>query len=149
MAQPPPSDTPPDPSVGERYDGQIEPERRSDWRDGLLWVPRVILYPIRLIFRGLWFPVRQGLEYDERHQVSQRVVDAFTSDDGLLGLRVAFAYTTGFRPTAGLSFFDLKLLGPDTAFRVAVTGAGDDLFHGAGRQTGVGIDEYYRRRRPI
>jgi outer membrane protein assembly factor BamA len=48
---------------------------------------------------------------------------AYSSRDGLIGVRPAFQYSISFAPVVGLRFFDQKLLGPMTDFGVtAMTG---------------------------
>lgn len=124
---PPPrqQDTPPDPRQGEPYDGR--PRDPPVVTNDLLVVPRVLLAPPRLLFRGLAWTANKMLEYEERTRLGRRVAAAFTSEDGLIGLRPVFQWQSGFLLSGGAYFFHDRLLGPGTAFNATLTLGGDDL----------------------
>jgi hypothetical protein len=128
---------PPNPAAGERTDARLP---RPSARDELLLVPRLVLAPLRLILRGLSYPVRWFVENDQRNHVYQHIVAAFTSDDGQIGVRPMFAYATSFYPEVGLRFYDAKLLGPATDFNVAFMTGGIYLVHASAgvRPTRIG-----------
>lgn len=112
---------PPDPSRGERFDG-----RRSDpaaaRREAALAVPRALLVLPRLLWRAIWVPIGIGARFVERHYVFQRVLAAITSRDGLVGVRPAVSVITGIQPIFGLSYFNLRALGPRTELRATLAG---------------------------
>ena len=114
------AEPPPDPSRGESYDGVAHHPSATD---DALAVPRILLSPLRLLMRGLAVPVHHLLDWDEVHHVHEMAFAAFSSRDGLIGVRPAFQYSISFAPVVGLRFFDQKLLGPTTDFGVtAMTG---------------------------
>jgi hypothetical protein len=119
-AQAAPIAPPPDVTRGERYDGRTRAptSRLYEW----LWVPRAILFVPRLIFDGLLWPVGAGARFVERHNLQTWVKDALTSQDGTIGVRPVLEFATGYRPAFGLTFFDEKLLGPATDFRLTLAG---------------------------
>jgi hypothetical protein len=117
---------PPDPSRGEPYDGR--PAATGKNRVALA-APRVLLFPMRLIFWGLDPPTRVVTEFDQRHHVYQHIHDALTSRDGLIGVRPEVQYHLSFRPSFGARYFDERTLGYDTSLIVLGAG-GPDVAHG-------------------
>lgn len=115
------AEPPPDPSRGERFDG-----RRSDpaaaRREAALAVPRLLLVLPRLVWRALFVPVGLTTRWIERHHVFQRVLDAITSRDGLVGVRPVVNIVSGIQPIFGLSYFNLRALGPRTELRATLAG---------------------------
>jgi hypothetical protein len=124
-----PAETPPDPARGQGYNGRLTPDLKFEWQNSALEVPRILLAPIRLLFRGLAVPTLYMIRFDEDHQVMAHIVAAITSPDGLLGVRPVITYISGFRAEFGLAFFDRKLLGPATNFRVEAASGGTDLVY--------------------
>ena len=118
---------PPDPSRGESYDGL---RQSPTWRDDALAVPRIVLAPVRLFFKGLGVPVHHLLDWDETHHVLDRILAAVTTRDGLIGVRPAFQYSISFAPVIGLRFFDQKLLGRTTDFEATAMTGGIHIFYG-------------------
>jgi hypothetical protein len=116
---------PPDPNQGERSDGR---ENVSKARDRLLLAPRLLLLPPRFLFYILSWPTRWIVEFEERHHIYQRLYDASTSADGLVGVRPYFYYNTSFQPQFGLHLFHDRLLGPRTAFDTTVTGGPNNFY---------------------
>src|SRR6185312_1186776 len=92
---------PPDPSRGESYDGATHTASATE---DLLWVPRVLLAPVRFLFRAIAVPVHHLLDWDEVNHVHETVFAGFTSRDGTIGVRPSFQYSISFcgrrRPTA-------------------------------------------------
>ena len=112
---------PPDPSRGESYDGA---ERRPSWREDALAVPRIVLSPVRLVFKAIAVPVHHLLDWDERNHVADEILAALSTSDGKIGIRPAFQYSISFTPVVGVRFFDQKLLGPGTDFGVTALSGG-------------------------
>lgn len=116
---------PPDPSVGDTYDGRPHPKT---WRDDLFLVPRLIFRPIELFFAaGIGLPFHYLLDWDESHHVHETVLEAFSSHDGKIGVRPTFQYSFGYRPIIGLRLFDQKLLGPNTDYGASLSTGGLDI----------------------
>src|SRR5262245_35060605 len=94
------AETPPDPSAGERPDGRME---EPGVKKTLLVVPRLTLAIPRQVLRGLSWPIRWLTNLDERYRVYHSVMEAITSADGLVGVRLAVELALDLRPMAGLS----------------------------------------------
>ncbi|HZS39248.1 MAG TPA: BamA/TamA family outer membrane protein [Polyangia bacterium] len=95
---------PPDVVHGERYDGRPRPSRAA--RQALLAVPRALLAVPRLLVRGLAAAGRPVMEWNERHHVMERVNDALTSKDGLVGVRPELDWQLASKPSFGVLYFD-------------------------------------------
>jgi hypothetical protein len=98
--------TPPDVLAGERYDGRAAEPLPRDFGRALA---RALLWPPRMLVRGIGGVARPAMEWNERDHVQQRVTQALTSDDGLLGVRPVINYEADFTPSFGLLFFDNRL----------------------------------------
>jgi hypothetical protein len=103
---------PPDPALGETFDGRPPP---SDARQDALVVPKVILAVPRLVLDVIFIPTGAGIRYMQKHYVYEKTVAALTTRDGTIGVRPAFSLVSGYRATVGLGFFDHKIAGPGTA----------------------------------
>lgn len=124
-----PSAPPPDVVRGERWDGrQRAPHSRLY---DLLWVPRVLLFVPRLIFDGISWPIGAAARFIEHHNLQTWAKDALTTQDGTIGVRPVLDFATGYRPAFGLTFFDEKLLGPKTDFRLTLAGDFEDVIAAA------------------
>jgi hypothetical protein len=102
----PPSERAPDPRCGERLDGRPpEAPASAGVKAGraALWLPK------ELGLIAVW-PLVEGADLLEHHNVSGWYQAVLTSDDGLVGVRPEFNFTTGFAPTLGARFFDRRLL---------------------------------------
>jgi hypothetical protein len=108
----------------ERIDGRVP---RPDPRKEALLVPRLLLAPLRLVFRGLALGVGWAMRFNERHRIVGTVLDALTSDDGLIGVRLALDVVTDLRPMGGLSFYHLRAFGKDTGFGGRAMSGGPEL----------------------
>jgi outer membrane protein assembly factor BamA len=128
LAEPGP---PPDPQNGDGYDGR--PRRRWTTGDGLLLVPRVVLLPVRLVWKGISYPVVWYANADEKYHLTDRFWALLTSDDGQIGIRPEFSFISGYKPNFGASFFDRKLFGPQTAFNLTMTGANQNIIYVSAR----------------
>jgi hypothetical protein len=118
LAQPPP-----DPWRGERRDGRVQAPHRAS--QGALWIPRILLAPIRYAIVGLGYAFKPFLDFDERHHIHQRIYNLTTSHDGLVGVRPIAWWHSGYMPMFGLYYFDRRTLGPDSAFNVGFSTFGE------------------------
>jgi hypothetical protein len=112
------NDDPPDVLHGERYDGRTRP---SSARKYLLAVPRGLLLVPRLFMKGLGAVAKPLMEWSERNHVPERVNDALTSSDGLVGVRPVIDFELAFKPSFGALYFNNRIgrgaqLGISTAF---------------------------------
>ncbi len=97
---------PPDVLHGERYDGRPP---LPQTRQYLLMVPRLVLAVPRVLMRGVGAAAKPVMEWWERNQVQQRINDALTSEDGLIGVRPVIHFELSFRASFGLSYFTNRL----------------------------------------
>jgi hypothetical protein len=145
-------DPPPNPAAGESYDGR---PHGPSWREDLVLVPRLMLAPVEWLFKlGLGWPFHRLLDWDEEHHVHETILAAFSSPDGLIGVRPAFQYALGYRPVVGLRLFDRKLMGRDSDFQVTGMTGGTDIVYGevyarptrGNRAVAVAVRTIYNRR---
>jgi hypothetical protein len=116
---------PPDPRKGERSDGRLQPPSAAQI---LVWPARLVLMPLRFLWKGLSYPLAAMANHEEKHHLSQKVYLMFTTADGMLGVRPELEYNLSFEPTVGASFFDRKLFGRDTYFDAVFRGnVSDDI----------------------
>jgi outer membrane protein assembly factor BamA len=112
---------------GEPADGR-QPKKRV--ADDLLVVPRLLLTPPRLLWKGLSYPIQAMANGEERHHFSQKLYLLVTSWDGTIGIRPEISYQLSFTPFFGATFFHNKLLGPGTGFDVTfMLGASSDNYY--------------------
>jgi len=118
--------TPPDVAHGERYDGRTV----ETWpKKAALAVPRALLAVPRLIVYGVGAGAKPLLEYNERHHVAERVLAAITTPDGKEGVRPAFDYEAGFRPSFGAMYFNDRVPN-DGRFTTSILFGGPDTIVG-------------------
>jgi hypothetical protein len=113
---------PPDPNAGQRPDGRIEPEEEPSAVP--LALPRLLLLPFRGLILGLAYPLGALANFVENHHVLQWLKDTTTTSDGKRGVRINFDFRAHFTPSAGLTYYDQKSLGPDSTLEVR-TSVGD------------------------
>ena len=114
----------PDPTRGERSDGRIESTDRRQWA---LVVPRVLLFPVRLLVKALSYPTEPILLFVEKYQLPLWLQEATTTADGLRGVRPELSWNLNFAFAAGLSYFDRRSLGAGTSLHARVLFGGADL----------------------
>jgi hypothetical protein len=112
--------TPPSTARGERLDG-----RESHPGDvSLKTVPRVLLFVPRVIVKAIMLPTAWAGEQVERHHLYRRLYWAVTSDDRLVGLRPEFVFESSDYFMAGLRYFNRRMLGENSQFRVRARAGG-------------------------
>jgi len=109
---PPESAKPGDERPLPSYDGRDEESTSAG--EALIWVPRVLLYPVHLVLEYLirW-PIVQGVTAAEEHHLFTRVERFFTFSDGDGGLFPTLFFDFGLSPSMGLYFFHDNILVPD------------------------------------
>jgi outer membrane protein assembly factor BamA len=115
---------PPDPSRGERSDARIE---SRDTRQFALWVPRLVLMPLRLLLELFAYPTEPVLAFIESHNVSRHVHDATTTPDGLRGVRPEVMWSLSFAFAGGLDYFDQRSLGVGTSLGARLVAGGANI----------------------
>ena len=114
---------PPDPQKGERSDAK---KTTTSAGQIFLWPPRLVLMPLRFLWKGLSYPLAAMANNEEKNHVSQKLYLMFTTSDGMLGVRPELEYNLSFTPTIGATFFDKKLFGRDTYFDATFRGSVSD-----------------------
>jgi hypothetical protein len=98
------------PRPGEARGLAREPERRGEWA---LWIPRVLLFPVRAVAEVIGYPIRRGIYTYEVYQLGPRVKSIFFNEEGTAGLfPVAFA-ETGFGLNVGARLILRRLADTD------------------------------------
>jgi hypothetical protein len=141
---------PPDPSIGERTDGRVDPPAKRHWRI----VPRVLLFPFYGLIKLIEYPVAAALKYEDRKHPFGRFTSLFTWSGGDRGLRPAFYYSTIYVPEVGLHYFDRLSLGTDTRLDLTATTGGSRYVYSAlhveptpvTSRIGVALDVVFDRR---
>lgn len=119
---------PPDPNAGQRPDGRIEPEEEPSAVP--LALPRLLLLPLRGLVLGLAWPLGKLADFVEDHHVIQWFTDATSTSDGKRGARLNFDFQAHFVPSAGLTYFDRKSLGPDSDLQVRTSVGSKEIAQG-------------------
>ena len=100
------------------YDGR--PDAGASVGEALVWVPRVVLFPVHAVAEyGLRRPLVGAVTWSDEHYLMQRTRRLFTSDDGKRGVYPYFLIDTGLRPRAGVVAFADSLLSADNDARVS------------------------------
>lgn len=127
-------DEPTEPTIARRelpdYDGRAEPG--PDAGEVLLWVPRILFFPIHLVFE---YVIRQPLGWflttAERENWTALLIDFFTFEERRAGLVPTAFFDFGFQPSVGLFFWHNA---PDVLegnfFRVSAAFGGIDWLRG-------------------
>jgi hypothetical protein len=86
------------------YDGRADPGPTTE--EALLWIPRVIFFPIHVVFEYvLRQPIGWFLTTAEREQWNVLLIDFFTWNERTAGLVPTGFFDFGFQPSAGLFFW--------------------------------------------
>lgn len=102
-------------------------ESRDPGDSGGRQVGRVMLYPLRGLWFGLWAPVRGFAWAYDRYAIPNRVRRIFFSEDGRVGLFPVLAYKSGFGATVGARLEVRDVLAPDSRLRLTATYLGEVL----------------------
>src|SRR5258706_4470337 len=84
---------PPDPGRGESYDGRSHAPTLGD---DLRLVPRLVLAPLRWLWKGLSYPARWLGNAEEKYKLMDHLYELLTSDDGQVGVRPEFSFISGY-----------------------------------------------------
>jgi hypothetical protein len=90
-----------------------EQEPGTEPEDVALFVPRVVLAVPRYALKLVFFPIREGIEYLDRHAVVERVVDVLYNDARTAAILPTFSIDSTFGPSFGLKAFHEDLAGHD------------------------------------
>ena len=93
------------------YDGRQD--RPPSAGEVLIWVPRVIFYPVHLALEYLvrW-PLVSLITVMEEYYVLQHVMDIFTWSEGKAGVFPTAFYEFGISPSVGFYAFQQDVFGP-------------------------------------
>jgi hypothetical protein len=107
------------------YDGRADPGMSVE--EGLLWIPRVLFFPIHVIFEYvLRQPIGWFLTTAEREQWSVVLIDFFTWNERKSGLVPTAFFDFGFQPSVGLYFWWNELFAEENSFRAQIGFGGVD-----------------------
>lgn len=111
---------PPSLANGERLDGRDPPSDPVT----LMVVPRALLLVPRTLFNVVMLPTAWVGEKVETHHLYRRLYWAVTSDDRLSGLRPEVIFESSSVFQGGLRYFNRRMLGEDSLFRVRARAGG-------------------------
>jgi hypothetical protein len=108
-------------------DGRPEPSPGAG--DVLIWVPRVLLSPVHLVFEwGVRKPLGALLTVAEREKWAEIVVDFLTFEDRKIGIVPTFFYDFNFRPSVGVYVFWNELFVKPHSVRFTAGYGGTDWY---------------------
>ncbi len=128
---PPAEDTQPAlPSDAKRPVPAYAPVPPPSTGEELLWVPRVLLFPLYVVSEyGIRWPLTRLFSYAEEHYWPQHVVDFFSFGPHNEALLYPIFYVDlGLRPQAGLYFSWHHALAKENSMRVRLDTGGTDSF---------------------
>jgi hypothetical protein len=99
-------------------------EKATNPDDVGLFVPRVVLFPVRLVTQGVFFPIRHGLRYVQRHALVERVVDILYNDERTAAIVPTFQFISAYGPTIGAKAFHENLAGHGEKGELSAQGGG-------------------------
>lgn len=97
------------PTAPEDAGGVLVPE--SEPERALAWIPRVLLFPVRLAAEIALAPLRGGAWLDDHYQLHDRAVRLLFSADGTIGVYPTAALESEAGLDLGLRFVDSNVLG--------------------------------------
>src|SRR5262249_15957577 len=103
-------------------------------RQWALMVPRVLLFPVRVLVKAFAYPTEPIMTFIEKYHVPLWLYEATTTADGLRGVRPELSWNLSFAFIPGLSYFDHLTLGRGTSLRARLMCAGADIV-----EAGVGL----------
>ncbi len=107
------------------YDNRPEPGPSAE--EIALWIPRVLFFPVHVIFEYvLRQPIGWLMTTAERERWTVLLVDFFTWNDRSAGLVPTAFFDFGFQPSAGLYFWWNDLGAPGNQLRTTVAFGGVD-----------------------
>jgi hypothetical protein len=83
----------------------------TDPADIGLFVPRLVLFPGKLATQIVFFPLRHGMRFLQRHAVIERVASIFYNDDHTAAILPTFQFISAYGPTVGVSAFHTNMGG--------------------------------------
>lgn len=85
---------------------QYRPKNETSAGEGLVWIPRVLFYPVHLTLEYLvrW-PIVKTMTFAEEHFLIERVQRFFTFNEGKGGLFPTLLFDFGVKPAMGLYFY--------------------------------------------
>jgi hypothetical protein len=98
------------PRPGEARNMAVTPDRPGEWA---LWIPRILLFPIRAVAEVVGYPVRAGIYVYEVYDLGTRVKSIFFNEEGTAGLFPVALVETGFGLNAGARLILRELFGSD------------------------------------
>jgi hypothetical protein len=110
---PPPNQKPPPASVKPEDARQYAEPPGTEPEDVALFVPRLVLSIPRYALKAVFFPVREGVRFLDRHAVIEEVTDFLYNDARTAAIVPTFGIDSYFGPSLGLKAFHEDLGGGD------------------------------------
>lgn len=96
----------------------------TDPSDIGLFIPRVVLFPVKLVTQLVFLPVRHGLRFVQRHAVVERVIDVLYNDERTAAIVPTFQFISAYGPTVGVKAFHENMAGHGEKGEIAVQAGG-------------------------
>src|SRR6478609_3590030 len=90
---------------------QVEPGTEPE--DVALFVPRLVLAVPRYALKVVFWPIREGIEFLDRHAIVEKVTDVLYNDARTAAILPTFTVDSTFGPSFGLKAFHRDLAGHD------------------------------------
>jgi hypothetical protein len=108
----PPSAPRPEPVASDQV-RNYEKEPGTEPEDVALFVPRLVLAVPRYALKLVFFPIREGIEFLDRHAIVEKVTDLLYNDARTAAILPTFSVDSTFGPSFGLKAFHEDLAGHD------------------------------------
>lgn len=93
--------------------GLVEDPDGVTGADVALFVPRLVLFPLRLVMLGVGWPLEQGIRAAEEHHVPEHVIDLLYNDERTAAILPIVTLFSGQGVSAGATIFHDDLFGND------------------------------------
>lgn len=102
-----------EPSVTAEQARNYEREPGTEPEDVALFVPRLVLAVPRYALKLVFYPIRQGIEFLDRHAIVEKVTDILYNDARTAAILPTVSVDSSFGPSFGLKAFHEDLAGHD------------------------------------
>lgn len=99
-------------------------EKATNPDDVGLLAPRVVLFPVRIVTQGVFFPIRHTIRFVQRHALVERVVDVLYNDERTAAILPTFQFISAYGPTVGVKAIHENLAGHGEKGELSIQGGG-------------------------
>lgn len=117
-------DRPPADTASPPEDARGLEEPSTDPSDVGLFVPRVVLLPVKIVTQAIFFPLRHGLRFAQRHALMERALDIFYNDERTAAVLPSFQFISAYGPTVGVRAVHENMAGHGEKGEISVQAGG-------------------------